>query len=115
MSTQPSPFITLCAVGAINAVQATPAVPIFVSTHIGRSTVCQTEGKGIYTVHVQYKPSGRAEDQEARPVGAGGAWPVRPAAPVAAPGKHIVCNEWHIVCYYIAYDVVGLYRMFLAM
>jgi hypothetical protein len=25
------------------------------------------------------------------PVGAGGAWPVRPAAPAAAPGKHIVC------------------------
>ncbi len=36
-----------------------------VTTHIGRSTVCQTEGKGFYTVPVQYKPSGRAEDQEA--------------------------------------------------
>lgn len=60
-----------------------------VTTHIGRSALCQTEGKGIYTVPVQYRPSGRAEDQEAGPVGAGGAWPVRPAAPAAAPGKHI--------------------------
>ena len=79
-----------------------------VATHIGRSTVCQTEGKGFYTVPVQYRPSGRAEDQEAGPVGAGGAWPVPPAAPAAAPGKHIVCSD-------IAYDVVAIYRMFLAM
>ena len=86
-----------------------------VTTHIGRSALCQTEGKGIYTVPVQYRPSGRAEDQEAGPVGAGGAWPVRPAAPAAAPGKHIVCCGRHIVCYDIEYDVVALYRMFLAM
>ena len=93
-----------------------------VTTHIGRSSLCQTEGKGIYSVPVQYRPSCRAEDQEAGPVGAGGAWPVRPAAPAAAPGKHIVCYGWHIVCYGwhivcydIAYDVVALYRMFLAM
>jgi hypothetical protein len=62
-----------------------------ITTHIGRSALCQTEGKGIYTVPVQYRPSGRAEDQEAGPVGADGAWPVCPAAPAAAPGKHIVC------------------------
>ena len=86
-----------------------------VTTHIGRSSVCQSEGKGMYTVPVQYRPSGRAEDQEAGPVGAGGAWPVRPAAPAAAPGKHIVCYEWHIVCYDMAYDVAALYRMFLSM
>ncbi len=71
-----------------------------------------SEGKGLYTVPVQYKPSCRAEDQEAGPVGAGGAWPVRPATPAAAPGKYIVCYVWYIVCYDIAYDVVALYRMF---
>jgi hypothetical protein len=86
-----------------------------VTTHIGSSALCQTEGKEIYTVPVQYRPSGRAEDQEAGPVGAGGAWPVRPAAPAAAPGKHIVCCGRHIVCCDIGYDVVALYRMFLAM
>ena len=86
-----------------------------VTTHIGRSALCQTEGKGIYTVPVQYRPSGRAEDQEAVPVEAGGAWPVRPAAPTAAPGKQIACYKWHIVCYDIAYDVAALYRMFLSM
>ena len=76
-----------------------------------------SEGKGLHTVPVQYKPSSRAEDQEAGAVGAGGAWPVRPAAPATAPGKHIVCYVWHIrvVCYDIAYDVVALCRMFLAM
>ncbi len=83
-----------------------------VSTHIGSSTVCQTEGKGFYTLPVQYKPSGRAEHQEAGPVGDGGAWPVRPSTPAASPGKHIVCYIWHIACYNIAYDVVALYRMF---
>ena len=57
-----------------------------VTTHIGRSIVCRTEGKGAQTVTMQYRPSGRAEDQEAGPMGAPGAWPVRPAAP-AAPGK----------------------------
>ncbi len=71
-----------------------------------------SEGKGSYTVPVQYKPSGRAEDQEAGPVGAGGARPVRPATPAAAPGKHFVCYVWFIVCYDIAYNVVALYRMF---
>ncbi len=56
-----------------------------------------SEGKGFYTVPVQYKPSGRAEDQEAGPVarGAGGARPVRTATPAAAPGKHFVCYVWY--------------------
>jgi hypothetical protein len=41
----------------------------------------------VRTVTMQYRPSGRAEDHEAGPVGAPEAWPVRPAAN-AAPGKH---------------------------
>jgi hypothetical protein len=57
-----------------------------VTTHIGRSIVCRTEGKGVQTITMQYRSSGRAEDQEAGPMGAAGAWPVRTAAP-AAPGK----------------------------
>ncbi len=76
-----------------------------------------SEGKGLYTVPVQYKPFCRAKDQEAGPVGAGEAWPVRPTTYCrgythAAPGKHIVCYVWYIVCYDIAYDVVALYRIF---
>ena len=62
-----------------------------VTTHIGRSVLCQREGKGVQTVTMEYRPSGRAEDQEAGAMGAAGAWPVRPAAaaapPAAAPGK----------------------------
>ncbi len=58
-----------------------------VTTHIGRSNICQHEGKGVWTVTTQYRPSRRAEDQEAGAVGAAGAWPVRPAASAAAPGK----------------------------
>jgi hypothetical protein len=73
-----------------------------VSTHIGCSTVCQTGGKGFYTVPVQYRPSCRAEDQEAGPVGAGGAWPVRPKAPAAAPGKHW---QWRIAYRMLQYCV----------
>ena len=72
-------------------------------------------GKGVPPVPVQYRPYVRGKDQEGGPMGAGGAWLVRPAAP-AAPGKqdlgHVVC---YITCYDIAYDVVALYRMFLAM
>jgi hypothetical protein len=99
---------TMFAVRAINAAQDPDAVPFFArtrrsplttNTHIGCSTVCQTKEKRFYTVPVQYRPSCRAEDQEAGPVGAGGAWPVRPAALAAAPGKHLVCYVWHIVCY----------------
>jgi hypothetical protein len=55
--TQPSPSITLCAVRAINAAQGlgSRSSSYFCSykvvfTNIGRSTVCQTEGKGFYTV-----------------------------------------------------------------
>ena len=69
-------------------------------------------GKGVPPVPVQYRPSGRGKDQEGGPMGAGGAWLVRPIAP-AAPDKHglgrIAC---YIACYDIAYDVGALYRMF---
>ncbi len=41
-----------------------------VTTHIGRSVVCQKEEKGVRTVTMQYRPSGRAKDHEAGPVGA---------------------------------------------
>jgi hypothetical protein len=58
-----------------------------ITTHIGGSYICQHEGKGVRTVTTQYRPSGRAEDQKAGAVGAAGAWPVRSAAPAAAPGK----------------------------
>jgi hypothetical protein len=58
-----------------------------VTTHIGRSYICQHEEKGVRTVTTQYRPSGRAENQEAGAVGAAGAWPVRSTAPAAAPGK----------------------------
>ena len=65
---------------------------------------CQHEGKGVRTVTTQYRPSGRAEDQEAGAVGAAGAWPVRPAAPAAAPGKMYIAI--------IAYDIiVCIHRM----
>ena len=58
-----------------------------VTTHIGRSLFCQREGKGVRTVTMQYRPSGRAEDQEAGAIGAAGAWPVRPAAAAPPAGK----------------------------
>ncbi len=61
-----------------------------VTTHIGHSLLCQHERKGVRTVTTQHRPSGRAEDQEAGAVGAAGAWPVRPAAPAAAPGKMLL-------------------------
>ena len=57
------------------------------ATHIGRSVLCQREGKGVRTVTMQYRPSGRAEDQEAGAIGAAGAWPVRPAAAAPPAGK----------------------------
>ncbi len=61
-----------------------------VTTHIGRSILCQREGKGVQTVTMAYRPSVRAEDQEAGAVGGAWTWPVRPAAAPAvptAPGK----------------------------
>jgi hypothetical protein len=64
---------------------------------------CQHEVKGVWTVTQQYRPSGRAEDQEAGAVGAAGAWSVRPAAPAAAPGKMYIAI--------IAYDIVCIHRM----
>ena len=69
-------------------------------------------GKGVPPVPVQYRLSGMGKDQEGGPMGAGGAWLVRPTAH-AAPGKqglgHIVC---YITCYDIAYAFVARYRMF---
>ena len=72
-----------------------------VATHIGRSYICQHEGKGVRTVTTQYRLSGRAEDQEAGAVGAAGAWPVRPATPAAAPGK--------MKPYFISYTISNVY------
>lgn len=70
-----------------------------VTTHIGRSFVCRTEGKGVQTVTMQYRPSGRAEDQEAGPVGAAGAWPVRSAAPAGAGKSISYAAMWHRTSY----------------
>ena len=56
-----------------------------VTAHISRSRLCQREAKGVQTVTMAYRPSGRAEDQEAGAVGGAGTWPVRPAAAPAAP------------------------------
>ncbi len=82
-----------------------------VTTHIGRSYICQHEGKGVRTVTTQYRPSGRAEDQEAGAVGAAGAWPVRPAAPAAAQGK----MKLQFISYTILYVyIVCIYRLFWA-
>jgi len=61
------------------------------------------KGRLAGTVTPQYRPSGRAEDQEAGAVGAAGAWSVRPAAPAAAPGKMYIAI--------IAYDIVCIHRM----
>ena len=44
-----------------------------VTTHIGRSILCQREGKGVQTVTMVYRPSGRAENHEAGAVGGAGA------------------------------------------
>ncbi len=55
--------------------------------------------KGVWTVTQQYRPSGRAEDQEA----GAGAWSVLPAAPAAAPGKMYIAI--------IAYDIVCIHCM----
>jgi hypothetical protein len=75
-----------------------------VATHFGSST-CQTEGKGVRTVTMQYRPSWRAEDQEAGHVGAPGAWPVWPAANTA-PGKH---TQYHMLhCSVLAYVFIDI-------
>ncbi len=80
-----------------------------VTTHIGSCT-CQTEGKGVTTVTMQYTPSSRAEDHEAGPVGAPGACPVWPVANVA-PGKQNCtshCRSWYCMwhCTVSAYVLV---------
>ncbi len=65
-------------------------ITIFARTRLSPLTlavahVSLTEGKGVRTVTMQYIPSGRAEDHEAGPVGAAGAWPPQPTAN-AGPG-----------------------------
>ena len=54
--------------------------------HISRSRGCQTACKGVMSVPTVYRPSKRVEDQEAGPVGAPGAWPVRPEGAGGAAG-----------------------------
>ena len=82
-----------------------------VTTHIGRSVVCQKEGKGVKTITMQYRPSGRAEDHEAGPVGAPGAWPVRPAAN-ASPGTCKKNRMRHrTVTSYVFCDMDARYRI----
>ena len=79
--------------------------------------MCQTEGKGIYTVPVQYRPSGTVAGPRIRKQdpwkleGHGQYVPQRLPQP-QGPGKHIIYCVWHIVCYDIVYDVVAQYRMF---
>ena len=53
-----------------------------------------------------YRPSGRAEDQEAGAVGGAGTWPVRPAAAPAAPTAP---GKPYRRSHRMAYDVVGAY------
>jgi hypothetical protein len=85
----------------MNSTQAPEQIPFFglykaVTNHIGLCVVCQTEGKGVQTVTVQYRPFCRAEDQETGPMGTEGAWPVRPAAPAARKAikaRHIVRRD----------------------
>ena len=85
-------------------------IPIFArdkaaTTHIGSCT-CQTEGKGVRTVTMQYRPSGRAEDHGAGPVGAPGACP-----PQTQPQASNIVR--HVVGYDITYDIVWCWRTFL--
>jgi hypothetical protein len=67
---------------------------------------CQHEVKGLWTVALQYRPSGRAKDQEAGAVGEAGAWSVRPAAPAAAPGKMYIA----IIVLFV-YDIICIHCM----
>ena len=80
-----------------------------VTTHIGHSMQCQREGKGVRTVTMVYRPSGRAEDHEAGAVGGAGAWPVRPAVPPAAPAAP---GKPYRTSYRMLYDVVWSNRIY---
>jgi hypothetical protein len=99
------------------------AVPFFARTRQPPLTLAavpcarlRERGSTLCLCNTDHPAGPRIRKQDSGPVGARGAWPVRPAAPAAAPGKHIVvCCGWHIACYDIAYDVVATYRMFLAM
>ncbi len=49
-----------------------------------------------------YRPSDRAEDQEAGAVGVAGTWPVRPAAaPAASTAPGNLCHTSHRTIYYV--------------
>ena len=83
----------MCAVGAINAAQDPAAVPFFARTRQSPLTLAaapcarlRERGSTLCLCNTDHPagPKSRPEDQEAGPVGAGGAWPVRPAAPAAA-------------------------------
>ena len=54
--------------------------------HISRSRGWQAACKGVMSVPTVYRPSKRVEDQEAGPVGAPGAWQVRPEGAGGAAG-----------------------------
>ena len=84
-------------------------IPIFardkaVTTHIGSCT-CQTEGKGVRTITMQYRPSGRAEDHGAGPVGAPGACP-----PQTQPqASNIIRHAHRRLRYYVRHRMVLAY------
>ena len=60
---------------------------------------------------MQYRPSGRAEDHEAGPVGAPGVWPVRPATN-ASPGTFKKIRMRHrTVTSYVFCDMDVRYRI----
>jgi hypothetical protein len=79
-----------------------------VTTHIGRSMLCQREGKGVQTITMTYRPSARAEDQEAGAVGGAGTWPVRPAA---APAASAAPGKLYRTSHRMIYDVVRKNRI----
>ena len=99
----------------MNAAQAPSQFPTFPRTRprllpltlVAASCVrARREGKGVQTVTMAYRPSGRAEDQEAGAVGGAGTWPVRPAAAPAAPTAP---GKPHRRSHRMAYDVVCAY------
>ncbi len=78
-----------------------------VTTHIAHSFICQHEGKGVRTVTTQYRPSGRAEDQDAGAVWAAGAWGRQ------GPGQ---CDSQRrprhqVRCCYFLYRIMIRYRI----
>ena len=76
-----------------------------VTTHIGRSILCQREGKGVQTVTMAYRPSG-SRGWSSRWCWDIMAWPVRPAAAPAAPTAP---GKPYRRSHSMAYDVVCAY------